>query len=57
MIRSLRSLRREQQNVAKLLEDDLFSNGRLDRADRGYVQSRRQIGRCAQPDHVRDWKP
>ena len=54
MIRSLRSLRREQQTWPSFLRRP-FSNGRLDRADRGYVQSRRQIGSCAQPDHVRDW--
>ena len=41
-------------NVAKPLETTV-SNGRLDRPDRGHVQSRRQVGSCAQPDQVRDW--
>ena len=43
---------KRKTNVAKPLETTV-SNGRLDRLDRGYVQSRRQVGSCARPDYVR----
>ena len=51
IIRSLRSLRSEKQKLPSLLRQP-YSNGRLDRPDRKYVQSRRQVGSCAHPDHV-----
>ena len=35
--------------------ETIVSNGRLGSLDREYAQSRRQVGRCVQLDHVRDW--
>ena len=54
MTRSLRSLGKSKTIVAKPFETTV-SNGRLDRPDRGFVLSRRQVGSCAQPEHIRDW--
>ena len=44
---------KRQTDVAKPLETTI-SNGRMDRPDRGCVQSGRYVG-CAHPDHVRNW--